>query len=109
MSVHKPVAELTSDMEELLMSFADVFPKELPKGLHPSRHCDHRIVLLKDSIPPRHCLYRVLLNQKEELKRQIDDFLASGHIERAQSPFGAGVMFVENTTRPSAFAWTTVG
>ena len=52
-------------------------------------------MLLKDSIPPRHCLYRVPLTQKEELKRQIDELLASGHIERAQSPFGAGVLFVE--------------
>ena len=82
-------------MEELLKSFADVFPNELPKGIHPSRPYDHRIVLLKDSIPPRHCLYRVPLTQKEELKRQIDEPLASGHIERAQFPFGAGVLFVE--------------
>ena len=82
-------------MEEPLTSFADVFPNELPKGLPPSRPYDHRILLLKDSIPSRHCRYRVPLTQKEELKRQIDELLASGHIERAQSPFGAGVLFVE--------------
>jgi len=37
----------------------------------------------------------VALTQKAELKRQIDELLASGHIERAQSPYGAGVLFVE--------------
>ena len=52
-------------------------------------------MLLKDSIPPRHCLYKVPLTQKEELKRQIDEFLALGQIERAHSPIGAGVLFVE--------------
>ena len=76
----KPVAELAPDMEELLNSFADVFHNELPKGLPQSRPYDHRIVLLKDSIPPRHCLYRVPLTQKEELKRQIDELLDSGHV-----------------------------
>ena len=82
-------------MEDLLYSFADVFPNEFPKRLPPSRPYDHRIVLLKDSITPRHCLYRVPLTQKEELKRQIDELLASGHIEWVESPFVAGVMFVE--------------
>ena len=51
--------------------------------------------MLKDSIPPRHCLYRVPLTQKAELKRQIDELFVAGHIERAQSPFVAGVLFDE--------------
>ena len=51
--------------------------------------------MLEDSIPPRHCLYRVPLTQKAELKRRIDELFAAGHIERAQSLFGAGVLFVE--------------
>jgi len=87
--------ELAPDMEALLKSFEDVFPAELPKGLPPERRgCDHHIVLVPGSVPPRHCLYRVPLTQKAELKRQIDELLASGHIERAQSPYGAGVLFV---------------
>ena len=82
-------------METLLSKFADVFPAELPKGLPPPRPTDHRIVLLPNTLPPRHCLCRVPLTQKAELKRQIDEILAAGHIERAQPPFGAGVLFVE--------------
>ena len=52
-------------------------------------------MLLPNTLPPRHCLYRVPLTQKVELKRHIYELLAAGHIERAQSPFGAGVLFVE--------------
>ena len=29
------------------------------------------------------------------MKRHIDELFAAGHIERAQSPFGVGVLFVE--------------
>ena len=99
MEVQAPVKapqESPLDLEALLKSFDDVFPAELPKGLPPAREgCDHTITLLPGSVPPRHCLYRVALTQKAELKRQIDELLASGHIERAQSPYGAGVLFVE--------------
>ena len=52
-------------------------------------------MLLPNTLPPRHCLYRVPFTQKAELKRQIDELLAAGHIERARSPFGVGVLFVE--------------
>ena len=52
-------------------------------------------MLLPNTLPPRHCLYRVPLTHETELKRQLDELLAAGHIERAQSPFGAGVLFVE--------------
>ena len=82
-------------METLLTKFADVFPAELPNGLPPPRPTDPRIVLLPNTMPPRHCLYRVPLTQNAELKRQIDELLAAGHTEMAQSPFGAGVVFVE--------------
>ena len=100
--INKPVmeqlpqssAELAPDIEALLKSYADVFPDQLPSGLTPARPTDHRIVLQKDALPPRYCLYRVPLTQKTELKRQLDELLTAGHIERAQSPFGAGVLFV---------------
>ena len=40
-------------------------------------------------------MYGGPLTQKADLKRQLDELLAAGHIERAQSPFGAGVLCVE--------------
>ena len=45
-------------------------------------------------------MYRVPFTQKAELKRQLDELLAAGHIERAQSLFGAGVLFVEKHDKP---------
>ena len=89
------VEVLAPEMETLLTTFADVFHAALPKGLHPLRHTDHRIVLLPNTMPPRHCLYRIPITQKAERKRQIDELLAAGHIEMAQLPFGAWVLFVE--------------
>ena len=89
------VEVLAPEMVTLLSKFADVFPAELPKGIPPPRPTDHRIVLLPNTLPPRHCLYCVPLTQKAEPNRQIDGLLAAGHIERAQSPFGAVVLFVE--------------
>ena len=85
---------IAPDMETLLTKFADVFPAELPKGLPPPRPTYHRIILKPSTLPPLHCLHRVPLTQNAELKRQIDELLAAGHIERAQSPFCAGVLFV---------------
>ena len=89
------VEVFATEMETLLTKFADVFPAELPKVLPHPRPTHHRIVLLPHTMPPLHCLYRVPLTGKAELKRQIDEPLAAGHIERAQSPFGAGFLFVE--------------
>ena len=40
-------------------------------------------------------MYLVPLTQTAELKRQIDELFTAGHIERARSPFGAGVLFVK--------------
>ena len=91
----KSTQEIPPDLDALLKAYADVFPDDLPKGLPPSRPYDYRIVLVKDSVPPRHCLHRVTFTQKAELKRQIDELFAAGNIERAQSPFVDGVLFVE--------------
>ena len=89
------VEVLAPEIETLLTKFEEVFHAELPNGLPHPRHTDHRIVLIPDTLLPRHCLYRVHLTQKAELKRHIDELLAEGHIKMAQSPFGAGVLFVE--------------
>ena len=77
-----PVTEvLAPDKEILLTKVADVFPRELPKGVPPPRPTDHRNMLPPNTLPPRHCLYRVPITQQAELKRQFDELLAAGHIE----------------------------
>ena len=82
------------DLKKLISEYSDVFPEALPTGLPPARATDHAIHLLPASHPPRHRIYRVPNADKAELKKTIDDLLLAGHIERAQSPYGAGVLFV---------------
>ena len=90
-----PAPQVAPEVETLLQEFKDIFPSALPPGLPPSRPTDHAIDLVPDAVPPRHRIYRVALSERAELEKQISDYLAAGHIERAQSPYGAGVLFAE--------------
>ena len=44
-------APLPPAIEQLLSSFKDVFPEDLPQGLPPSRATDHRIDLIPVQFP----------------------------------------------------------
>jgi len=85
------------EIEQLLTQFADVFPDKLPLGLPKSRgpDSDHRIDLVEGHRIPAHRIYRMSPLEEIELKKQLDAYLASGQIERARSPFGAGVLFAD--------------
>ena len=86
-SPSSPVPPVSADVQKLLESYADVFPDSLPPGLPPSRDTDHRIDLIPDSSIPRHRIYRMAHTEKAEFKRQLDDYLAAGQIEKARSPY----------------------
>ena len=88
------------EVETLLTKFADVFPAELPKGLPPPRPTDTSSCSCRTALLPQHCLYRVPLTQKAELKRQIDELLAAGHVERAQSQFNTKILFIKKNDKP---------
>ena len=90
-----PAVPVAPEIEKLLKEFDDIFPAALPPGLPPSRPTDHAIDLVPGATPPRHRIYRVALSERAELEKQINEYLAAGHIERAQSPYGAGVLFAE--------------
>ena len=62
-----------------------MFPEKLPPGLPPSRVTDH-VIELNDpkSRPPSHRVYRMGPADDLELKKQIDELLALGHIEHAK-------------------------
>ena len=87
------VPPVSADVQKLLESYADVFPDSLPPGHPPSRDTDHLIDLIPDSPIPGHRIYRMAHTEKAELKRQLDEYLAAGQIEKARSPYGAGVLF----------------
>ena len=78
---------------DMLLKYADIFPEQLPPGLPVSRPTDHRIDLTPDAKPPCQRRYRKGPAELAELKKQMDEYLASGWIEPSRSPYGAGVLF----------------
>ncbi len=84
----------SSQLEELLDSYADVF-EEIPDGLPPERPSVGHIVPLKDGAnPPPLRQYRLSHAERQELESQVETLLAKGWIQPSSSPFGAPVLFV---------------
>ena len=82
-------------VQALLQQYADVFPSVLPPGLPPSRGVDHDIELLPGAKPPVGCNYKMSYPELDELRKQLDELLANGHIQPSKSPYGAPVLFVK--------------
>ena len=95
-SQEKTILKLTNVPQEgiqLINSFSELFPVELPPGLPPKREIEFHIELVPQAVPPKHRVYRMAPAEEAELKKQLDKFLADGRLEPAQSPYGAGVLF----------------
>lgn len=84
---------LPPQLNGVLLTFEDVFPEGLPKGLPSHRDIDHCIELVKEAPTPKHRVYRMAYSEKAELKKQLDAYLAQGQIIHARTAFGAGVLF----------------
>ena len=82
------------EVQAILNDFSDVFPKDLPGGLPPSRKLDHRIELVPGAEPPHRAPYRMSPQGLDELKKQLTDLTEKGYIQPSVSPFGAPVLFV---------------
>ena len=92
----KTAAEsLDEPYTRLLQEYSDVFPKELPAGLPPSRNVDYTIELEPGTEPPSRPPYRLSQEEMAELKKQLDELLAKGFIRPSVSPYGAPVLFVK--------------
>lgn len=82
-------------LNEILESYKEVFPEELPVGLPPQREVDHRIELIPGSTPPSRPTYRLSVAELEELKKQLKDLVEHGFIRPSKSAFGAPILFVK--------------
>ena len=61
-----------SRIQPLLQEFPDVFPKELPPGLPPSRDIDHRIILEPGNTPPWWPIYRMSPLELDTMRIELD-------------------------------------
>lgn len=81
-------------MKDILPSYSDVFPSDLPPGLPPHRAVDHEIELMPGASPPNRPPIPLSPAESAELESLLDDMLSKGYIEPSKSPFGAPVFFV---------------
>ena len=88
-------AALQAGIKHVLQEFADCFPDELPAGLPPARNVSHTIPLQPGTGAVCRPLFRYSPTELAEIKRQLADYLAKGHVEPSSSPFGAPVLFVQ--------------
>ncbi|XP_040937957.1 uncharacterized protein [Gossypium hirsutum] len=87
------VSETPKEVRQLLQSFRDVMPAQLPKSFPPKREVDHKIELVSNVVPPARAPYRMSPPELEELRKQLKELLDAGFIRPSKSPYGAPVLF----------------
>lgn len=81
------------DLALILNKFKPVF--DLPKGLPPTRFCDHHISLHEGTAPVRVKPYRYPFSKKTEIEKIVQQMLDDGIIRPSSSPFSAPVIIVK--------------
>ncbi|PKI47708.1 hypothetical protein CRG98_031841 [Punica granatum] len=79
-------ASIPTAVAPVVAEYVDVFPDELPDSLPPLRDIQHRIDLEPGATLPNRPHYKMRPGEHEELRRQVEELLARGHIRESLSP-----------------------
>uniref|UniRef100_A0A0G4HAV0 Reverse transcriptase domain-containing protein n=1 Tax=Chromera velia CCMP2878 TaxID=1169474 RepID=A0A0G4HAV0_9ALVE len=80
-------------MRKVLEKHFSIFPNEIPT-LPPKREVECHIKLEPGHRPPARAPYRLTYGQLDELRKQLESYLAKGQICPSNCPFTAPVLFV---------------
>ena len=81
-------------LEELLLEFGDVFPKDIPHGLPPLRGIEHQIDLIPGAQLPNRPSYRTTRQETKEIQRQVEELIEKGWVKESLSPCASPVILV---------------
>lgn len=87
------VADLPTDIQELLSRFSSVF--YIPNTRPPVRECDHQIPLIQGAMPVQMRPYKYAPTLKTEIEKQVEEMLQSGIVQPSQSEFSSSVILVK--------------
>jgi hypothetical protein len=98
--VEKPIKSLTIEEIPIVREYPNVFSDELP-GMPPKRAVEFHIDLIPGTSPISLAPYRLSHPFQAELRKQLDDLLSKGLIQRSVSPWRAPMLF----TRKKDGSW----
>jgi hypothetical protein len=80
------IDDLPEEVQELLGEFTDIVVDELPHSLPLIRSVSHHIDLIPGASLLNKSTYRLILQENEEVKRQVHDLLDKGLVRESLSP-----------------------
>ena len=84
---------VSSQIKDVLDSYADIMPESLLQTLPPRRGIDHEIELLPGVKPQAKNAYRMTPPALAELRKQLDELLTTWFLRPAKAPYGVPVLF----------------